>query len=282
MPNHIHLLILAGVRGLTTLLHPLLTGYATAFNLRYRRAGHLFQNRYKSILCEADPYVRQLLRYIPLNPVRSGLVHTPEELARYPWTGHGALMGVVTHPWQAVDAALGLFGKQLGQARSAYEQYLLDGWTMGKQKHLEGGGLIRSQKGLGNDVPAGLRTAQQASDDRILGTSDFVEKIWRLAEVQEQQCSTLQRLWPLEKLKTELARQNGIAPADIMRRDRTRLVARTRSLLVYAATEWLGKSNQQMAEHLGMAPASVCEARQRGRLLAEENRLLEFLENRIT
>lgn len=102
MPNHIHLLILSGYRGIVSLLHPLLTGYATAFNLRYRRSGHLFQNRYKSIICEEDPYFLELVRYIGLNPARAGLVKTPEELARYPWTSHMALMEIPSNPgWRS-------------------------------------------------------------------------------------------------------------------------------------------------------------------------------------
>jgi REP element-mobilizing transposase RayT len=269
MPNHIHLLILAGASGLANLLHPLLTGYATAFNLRYQRTGHLFQNRFKSILCEKDPYVRELLRYIPLNPKRSGIVHTPEELARYPWTGHSALMGLVARPWQAVDAALGMFGEKLGEARSAYERYLLDGWTLGKQKHLEGGGLIRP--------PKGLSIAPQASDIRILGGGDFVEKIWRLADEQETQSDRLKRSWSLEDLKIELARRGGVDPDDITRLDRRRPVARARALLIFAATEWLGKSTKEMADYLHIASGSTSESRQRGKRLANEGRWLDFL-----
>jgi hypothetical protein len=52
----------------------LLTGYAQAYNRRHRRVGHLFQNRYKSIVVEEDPYFRELVRYIHLNPLRARLV----------------------------------------------------------------------------------------------------------------------------------------------------------------------------------------------------------------
>src|SRR4051794_24284897 len=66
MPNHFHLLILSGLRGISDLMHPLLSGYATAFNIRHDRVGHLFQNRFKSILCQEDPYFCELIRYINL------------------------------------------------------------------------------------------------------------------------------------------------------------------------------------------------------------------------
>jgi REP element-mobilizing transposase RayT len=71
----------------------LLTGYAVSFNLRHHRHGHLFQNRYKSILCEEDPYFLELVRYIHLNPVRTKIVADLQELGHYPYSGHSALMG---------------------------------------------------------------------------------------------------------------------------------------------------------------------------------------------
>jgi len=76
----------------------LMTGYAVTFNRRHRRAGHLFQNRYKSVICEEDPYLLELIRYIHLNPLRAGLVKDLKELDRYPWTGHSAILGRRKNP----------------------------------------------------------------------------------------------------------------------------------------------------------------------------------------
>ncbi len=52
----------------------LLTGYAISFSKRHKRYGHLFQNRYKLFLCEEDPYLLELVRYIHLSPLRAGIV----------------------------------------------------------------------------------------------------------------------------------------------------------------------------------------------------------------
>jgi len=57
MPNHSHLLLVTGLAPIATIMRRLLTGYAQAFNRRYNRHGHLFQNRYKSILCQEEPYL---------------------------------------------------------------------------------------------------------------------------------------------------------------------------------------------------------------------------------
>ena len=52
MTNHLHLLLRTGAAPIATVMRRLLTGYAVSFNRRHRRHGHLFQNRYKSILCQ--------------------------------------------------------------------------------------------------------------------------------------------------------------------------------------------------------------------------------------
>ena len=70
-----------------------MTGYAVSFNLRHRRSGHLFQNRYKSIVCQEDSYLTELVRYIHLNLIRAGIAKGLGELNRSPWSGHSALMG---------------------------------------------------------------------------------------------------------------------------------------------------------------------------------------------
>jgi len=66
LPNHLHLLVRTGSRPLARSRRPLLTGYAGAFNRCHRRRGHLLQNRYKSIVCEAEPYFLELARRTPI------------------------------------------------------------------------------------------------------------------------------------------------------------------------------------------------------------------------
>ena len=76
MPNHFHLLLRSGPAGLSTFMRRLQTGYAGAFNRRHKRTGHLFQNRFKSILIEEDAYCLELVRYLHLNPLRAGLARS--------------------------------------------------------------------------------------------------------------------------------------------------------------------------------------------------------------
>ena len=112
IPNHAHLLLRTGSAPLSHVMRRLLTGYAVRFNHRHRRHGKLFQNRYKSILCQEDPYLLELVRYIHLNPLRAGLVKDFDQLARYRFSGHSVILGKVKNDWQDADYVLNCFGQR--------------------------------------------------------------------------------------------------------------------------------------------------------------------------
>jgi len=177
MPNHLHILLRSGVLGLPKYMRRLLTGYAVTYNRRHRRYGHLFQNRYKSILCEEDTYFTELVRYIHLNPLRAKLVEGLSSLERYPWCGHGVLTGRFNKEWQDRDYVLSWFGKREGDAKAAYRKYVEAGVSQGRRPELVGGGLIRSQGGWSQVLSMRARRIREASDERILGSGDFVERV---------------------------------------------------------------------------------------------------------
>ena len=116
MPNHAHFLFRTGAQPLSRLMRRLLTGYVIGFNRRHRRRGQLFQNRYKSIICQKETYLRELVRYIHLNPIRAGIVQSLDELKSYKYCGHSSLMGNVKRKWQDTDYVLGYFGKSKTEA----------------------------------------------------------------------------------------------------------------------------------------------------------------------
>ena len=98
IPNHFHLLLRTGSVPIAVLMRRLLTGYAGWFNRKYKRHGQLFQNRYKSILCQEDLYLKELVRYIHLNPLRASIAADMTELEKYPWCGHSAVMNQTAQP----------------------------------------------------------------------------------------------------------------------------------------------------------------------------------------
>jgi REP element-mobilizing transposase RayT len=147
MSNHAHILLRSGPSGLSRYMLRLLTGYAISYNRRHRRHGHLFQNRYKSIVCEEDSYFKELVRYIHLNPLRANLVDNLTKLDRYKYCGHSVLMGRVKNDWQDRDYVLKWFGSKQGEAKRTYRQFVKIGIDQGHRSDLTGGGLIRSQGG---------------------------------------------------------------------------------------------------------------------------------------
>ena len=187
IPNHVHLLLRTGSIPVSVLMRRLLTGYAVWFNKKYRRHGQLFQNRYKSILCQEDPYLKELVRYIHLNPLRAGLVEDIKKLDKHQWCGHSVLMNKTKQPWQNVDYVYGLFSEKKRLARTRYRMYVEKGILDGKRPDLTGGGLLRSTGGW--TALKGLRKAgiRVKADERILGDSDFVENVLKSAEEELEQ-----------------------------------------------------------------------------------------------
>jgi putative transposase len=98
MDNHVHILFKSGKHGISAVMRKQLTWYAQYYNRRHKRTGHLFENRYKSILCDEDNYILPLVRYIHLNPLRANIVKTIEELNRYPFCGYRTVIGKSNYP----------------------------------------------------------------------------------------------------------------------------------------------------------------------------------------
>jgi REP element-mobilizing transposase RayT len=186
MSNHFHILARTGRQSLSQNMRKLLTGYVVNFNRRHKRSGHLFQNRYKSIVCEDDPYLLELTRYIHLNPLRVGMVEDLDKLNFYPWSGHSVLMGEVVRNWQDSESILDCFGSEQEQSRTAYENFVRDGIDHGSRPELVGGGLVRSHDDWSQVVSFRRKGDSVSSDARVLGGSEFVDRILLEAEEKEK------------------------------------------------------------------------------------------------
>jgi len=182
IPNHVHLLLRTGNVPISTVMRRLLTGHAAYFNRRHRRHGKLFQNRYKSILCQEDAYLLELVRYIHLNPLRAKLVANLTSLDKWSYSGHSTLVGKGKNPWQDDRYVLKVFGKSLSASRRKYKAYVAEAVDQGKRPELTGGGLIRSMGGWSAVKMLRHSALRMKSDERILGDGDFVEKVLKSAE----------------------------------------------------------------------------------------------------
>jgi putative transposase len=247
----------------------LLTGYAQYFNRRYRRAGHLFQNRYKSLLCEEDPYFLELVRYIHLNPlrVRTSIVKNIHALEEYPWSGHGVIMGKKHYKWQNTDAVLAYF-----KGKHAYRAFIEKGIPLGKRSDLTGGGLVRSIGGW-----TALKAQKQPAswDERILGSSYFVTSVLKQArETYDQRTLAAGKGISIDRVISAVAKHLDLDPGDIKSAFRTTRLAQARALICYLSIDLLKVTGVEIAASLGLTRSAVSKLASRGRndLLAQEIR----------
>ena len=280
MPNHVHLLLTTGKRPLARVLQKVLGRYATAFNRRHRRSGHLFQNRYKSILCERDAYFQELVRYLHLNPVRARLVRTPAGLAASTWTGHAALLGRREVRWQDTASVLALFGRRVAVARAAYAAFVEAGFSQGRRPDLMGGGLIRSVGGWRALEALRRRGGQEHGDERILGSGDFVtEAVTAAEEAVAAQVAARRTGWTPARVLTRAAALASISVDELRSPTKRAPVCRARQWACWWLVEDLGLSTAAAATLLRISqPAAshwVGRARAAGLARLEPIRIKE-------
>jgi REP element-mobilizing transposase RayT len=261
MRNHVHLLLRTGQVPIATIMRRLLTSYAMYFNRQHRRHGQVFQNRYKSILCEEDPYLRELVRYIHLNPLRAKAVKDLKALSEYPYSGHSALMGKAPRGWQDTEYVLKLFGDNVRSARRSYAKFVANGIEEGRREDLTGGGLLRSVGGwrvLGEMRRIGLRIK---GDERILGSSDFVlDALKKANEDFEEKYRLRTRRIDLDKLTEHVAEYFRLEVEDLKAAGKTRRIVVARSILCYLASKKLGYTCAEISRHLHLNTSNVSRA----------------------
>src|SRR3990170_42705 len=258
MTNHVHILFKSGQKGISTVMRKLLTWYAVYYNHRHKRTGHLFENRYKSILSEEDQYLLALIRYIHLNPVRAGMVKTMEELDRYPWSGHSAVLGKSQSPWMETDYVLLQFNETKRRARNAYRKFVAEGVALGRSPELTGGGLIRSKGGWSNVVSARRRRSEEEYDERILGSGDFVNEIFKEAEKKEIRQMKIRRTGKtINNIIKEECAKNRVSQAELQGGSRRKTVSDMRAKIARRSLDELGLSMAEIARHLGVNTSSI-------------------------
>ena len=264
MDTHVHILIASGHQGIATFMRCLLTGYAIWYNRRHRRYGHLFQNRYKSIVCEEDPYLLELVRYIHLNPLRAGVVQSREELDRYPWTGHSVLAGRFNRPWQETSCILGQFSKKKRRAIQFYCRFVDEGRGQGRRPELTGGGLIRSLGGWSQVLSLRDRDEKVEYDARILGGGDFVRDILNKADKRlRRQVRGEEKKEAADELIERICREEGIGQEELRGGVQRRKVAEARGKISYLLSRERGMSLAEIARHLGVCTSAVFKAVQK-------------------
>jgi len=260
MTNHAHILVRSGTVGLSSFMRKLLTGYAGYYNRRHNRHGHLFQNRYKSIVVEEDAYFKELVRYIHLNPLRAKMVESMMGLDRYAWSGHSGIMGHKAYDWHDTAFVLNWFGKRRRSARLSYRNFVEKGIAMGRQPSLVGGGLVRSAGGW-SEVKALRRIGtKEKGDDRILGSGNFVSHVLSEADlVNKYRLASLDRKKAALEIMAHCCQDSGISLQALSAGSRVREVSKVRHELSWRLTKELGLSFAEVARLLGISTSAVAK-----------------------
>jgi hypothetical protein len=268
MPTQIHLLLKTGKIPVSSLLHRLLTGYVVTYNRRHRRHGPVFRSRYGALLCQENPYLLDLVRYIHLHPLQLGAVRSFSELARYRYAGHSFILAKRKNDWQDVDHVLRLFGSRRPKSTERYNGYM--------KKGLEGSRKTQGQIWSGTTLSEVRRLrkerGQAERDERILGDSRFVREALLKQEEQSLGKREPRPASPrdLERLAQKASALFGLEPEEIHLRSKSPVPVRARSLFCFWAVSELGMTATSLAGKLGISQPAVSLSVKRGAKLSSE------------
>jgi len=261
MDNHVHLLMFSGGQGISKFMRRLLTGYAIWYNRKYHRIGHLFQNRYKSIVCEEDSYLLELVRYLHLNPLRASVVTNMKALDRYPWSGHGVLIGRIKNTWQEREYVLNQFSEKRGRAIRAYRKFMEGGKDQGRREELVGGGLVRSLGGWSQVLSLRGREKRVKHDVRILGGEDFVGQILKEADRGlRRQLHWGRRKDLIDDVIKRLCKEEGVEEEELRNGGKRRKVSQARARISNYLSHEMGVPLAEIARQVGVCTSAVAKA----------------------
>jgi hypothetical protein len=257
MPTHYHLAIEPSATNLDVLMRDVNSWFARIYNSRVDRRGYLFFSRYKSLAVLSLRYMRELVRYIHLNPIRAGLVDSLESLDDYPWTSHFDVMHRCRYSWFSRSGVLNLFGAPHEDALANYRAFLAQG--------LE----VELAPGAESDVHDSEQPEVAIFDRRILSTGPTGSGPTTTPEAYVTDFSSLQWGRTIESVASEVCdRFCGLSIEDLRRRSRDSDVSRARAQLAHACMARYRFSVYEVASFLGTTPSGASRAAKRGAHLA--------------
>ena len=254
MPNHFHLLIETPLANLSAFMQRLLSQYSKYFNRIHQQVGHVFQSRYKAILCDKESYFMELLRYIHLNPYRSKKLDLiPEDV--WPWSSHRFYAGgdepMAVRPW--IHHALMRFGRDLPSARKSYAQFLSEGLKNGDWEDF-----------------------YQLKGNRYLGSDRFVQETKRSGGESIRRIDRLARV-PLSEYSRQVALQRKMNPSDLYSSSKNRLSSQARQDLVYLARRYGGVRTGELANFLHRDPSAISQMYRQAEKVGESPAIQQIL-----
>ncbi len=242
MGNHVHLLMETKVVSLSKILQGVNQSYTMYFNRRYTTVGHLFQGRYKAMLCDKDSYLLSLIKYIHMNPVRAARAKSPEA---YPWNSHGFYVGQARGRG-IVDSELVLriFSEDGRKARRAYREY------MGQK------GILRREE------------VYATVDQRILGDEGFVEEV-KARTGRSDVPGRRRHLYRLPEIAKAVEEMCGVTLGQLREKGRGEELGLGRRVMSLVAKEY-GYKGQELAGYLWRDPSVITRYLEEGNKLGNE------------
>jgi len=258
MPNHVHLLMEMRDDFVSRIMQRILTSYSQYHNRKYNKVGHVFQGRYKSILCQTDQYLGELVRYIHLNPVRAKIVRRPED---FEYSGHRAYLGLDRTGLVDAELVLRHFGTTKKRAVESYIRFV--------------------QASLGEKSRDDY---YRAAEGRLLGSEEFVEEITNRAGKQRGSRPAFDRT-SVEDLLSAAEQSSGLTRQELCSKSKNRETVAVKESVIVAGREQ-GITNRELAEALGIDASAVTRrveaARARGADSPDLVRLRKALRLRST
>ena len=234
LSNHLHLLIEPADIPLSKIMQGIQQTYTQFFNWKYGKVGHLFQGRYKAIICQKDTYLLELIRYIHLNPIRAGLV---KSIAHYPWTSYSLYLKDRKDRLIDADVVLAQFGHDKKTARRYYQQFVRAGIMKDYREFID-----------------------EMVDKRILGDQDFVEEVQQQADEVRHDKYVISEKPELKKILEIVCLFKGTVPVMIKSTVKIEDVVSARRVFIYIARIYFGYQLKEIALFLGIDTTTVMKS----------------------
>ncbi|MGO9015442.1 MAG: transposase [Dissulfurispiraceae bacterium] len=253
MNNHVHLLIETTKVPLSKILQGVNQSYTVRFNRKYKTVGHLFQGRYKAILCDMDEYLLALIKYIHLNPVRAGIVKTPDE---YQWSSqHSYAKKSDGKDIIDTDQVLRMFSEDKTAARKLYRAYMGDGLSAKKDE------------------------LYSTIDQRILGDERFADKVMENYD-RSIESGRRTKEYKLSEIAGGIEEAYGITLKEIRGKGKNRDISLGRKLMTLTAREY-GHRGKEIAEFTKKDPAMITRhLREREGLKKEIEKVIKSIKDK--
>ena len=186
------------------------------------------------------------------------MVESLKDLGNYPWSGHAVVMEKMKREWQDTDTLLAYFGRRRRKAIKRYEEFVKEGIAQGRRDDLIGGGLVRSSGGWSQVLSLKGKEDKVASDERILGSGEFVQSIISEAGEKEKESLRLSlKKHDLTSIAKRISTGEGIEEAALRSGNRSMEVVRSRKIFCQIAVKKLGYSGAEVARYLGVTTSAV-------------------------